>query len=116
MEGSKMVECSFKQYPGVFIELKINGHAGYNPGNDIVCSAISALAYTFLFAIIDIDAKTINYKDEPGDYYCYVDLKKQNESVIQKANIIFRVVYIGIKKIAETYPQNVKVELLNYAG
>ena len=27
---------------------QMNGHAGYNPGNDIVCSAISALTCTLL--------------------------------------------------------------------
>lgn len=27
--------------------LSVSGHAGYNPGNDIVCAAVSALVQTF---------------------------------------------------------------------
>lgn len=39
-----MIQISIKH--GGKWSLEANGHAGYNPGNDIVCSAVSCLLYS----------------------------------------------------------------------
>ena len=54
-------------------ELSIQGHAMFNPGNDIVCSAISCLTYTFAESLMQ------------GDF-CEVD-----EITIESGNVNIRV-------------------------
>jgi uncharacterized protein YsxB (DUF464 family) len=110
-----MVECKFKQYPGVFYELKVEGHAKYNPGNDIVCSAVSVLAYTFFYSSVEnVDIKSVQFVDKPGEYYCFIDVKKLPDKMQSKAETVFETIYSGMKHIELSYPENVHVTLDDY--
>ena len=93
---------------------EIKGHAGYNPGNDIVCSAVSALAYTLAGAVNGIRGiDQITCKDKPGDFLFCVSIKKLSSPIYGKLKTIFLTVYTGINLIAESYPKNVEVNFVN---
>jgi uncharacterized protein YsxB (DUF464 family) len=110
-----MVKCRFLYLPDTSLICEIKGHAGYNPGNDIVCSAVSASAYTLWGAVVNIcGISQARYKDKPGDFLFDIDVKNMDKPVLDKLKTIFQTIYIGIKLIAESYPDNVEVDFINY--
>ena len=110
-----MVKCRFLYFPGISFICEIKGHAGYNPGNDIVCSAISGLAYTLWGAVINLcGINDIRYKDDPGDFLLDIPIKNLSSPIYGKLKTIFLTVYTGIKLIAKSYPDNVEVNFINH--
>lgn len=106
-----MVKAKFT-WNGSVCSLEVKGHACYaDPGQpDIVCSAVSALAYTFAGSVQTLVGKC-TIKDQPGDYYCEIDITR-DAFHMKKLSTILQIVYIGIHQVALTYPENVSVELL----
>ncbi len=98
-----MIKCVYeKNKNGVC--LTVNGHAGYaEHGQDIVCSAVSALVETLIARLLELNAK-----------FCY---KKENGAVevgmsrvTYDANEAFHFAILGMQLIATAYPKNVEVE------
>lgn len=87
----------------------VRGHAGYaKAGKDIICSAVSAVAYTAAGAIEDLIGIKDFYEEKHGFMTCSVD---QEISPEQKhdANVIMAAAGIGFKQIELAYPKHVKV-------
>lgn len=77
------------------------GHAGFNPGNDIVCASISTLAYA-LYNTLMHDGALILIKDGSMhmEFPCSEALKYH-----------LKMFTVGIDMIAERYPDNVKLKI-----
>lgn len=91
-----------------------DGHAGFNPGNDIVCAAISALAYTLLGTLQNLKHDFPNdflleHFDNHGVVFCNVS----NISAQAMPHVIdiFKTIYIGLKQIEAKYPAHLKIFL-----
>ena len=91
--------------------LEICGHAGYNPGCDIVCSGASVLAYTLL--------ETINGEEEKGNIEIRESSVSEGEVKIifrehtdshDRINGIMNAIMTGYEMLADQYPNNVVVE------
>lgn len=85
-------------------QLTVTGHAGYNPGNDIVCAAVSALVQTF-----EASAKEFT-TDE-----IYASLQDGNAVIswprapTEKLELLIDSTCLGLIHMAESYPENIKV-------
>lgn len=84
--------------------IKIKGHAQYaEPGKDIVCSAVSVLTQTLIQSVENLTADKIEYDMQPGKvhikFWCLSDQSK----------VLIDAFFIGVKGIAEAYPDNVKL-------
>ena len=100
-----MVEATLKKdKQGNYTGIEINGHANYNPGNDIVCSAISALGYTLIGSLRNEEGVMLNYSINDEGIKC--DVTSEH---IDNVNKIFEVIKIGLLQIEITYPDNLKV-------
>lgn len=110
-----MVNALFKITPEE-ISLSMTGHADYNPGNDIVCSAISVLAYTLAGALENIKANTnlndfeLQHTEDEGDFLCKVS--KVELYAEYKIKTIFQTIYIGLKQIENQYPEHINIILV----
>ena len=85
------------------------GHAEYNPGNDIVCSAISALLQT-LWAGLEMYCFTnVEHKQHSGAFELRGKISrfKDHES---KATALFNSIVYGLDLISKNYPDHVKIE------
>ena len=135
-----MIKCVYeKSKSGV--KLTVNGHAGYaQHGEDIVCSAVSALTETLIARLLELNAK-FSYKKEPGavevamqragalsrhtgDMSVAEDGKMQSVlgdkkakgqrtfgyNQYEKANEAFHFAVLGMQLIATAYPKNVEVQ------
>ncbi len=88
--------------------ITIKGHSGYAPiGQDIVCSAVSTLVQTLIQSVENLTADKITYDMQPGT----VDIKFWSLSDLSK--VLIDSFFLGIKGVAEAYPDNVKVIEMN---
>lgn len=98
-----------KDLAGNITGFVVKGHAGYaEEGSDIVCSAISAIAYTAVGAIDEIIGLKKFYKEKNGLMTCKLDMDMPSD-LRHNANIIMATAEIGFKQIEYAYPDYVKV-------
>lgn len=94
---------------GNITKFVVKGHADFAvEGEDIVCSAASAVAYTAAGAIEDLIGLKDFYKEKHGFLSCSVDMDLTPE-LRHDANIILAAAEIGFKQIELAYPKHVKV-------
>lgn len=93
------------------LELTVKGHSGQAPqGEDIICSAVSALTYTLVKAIEGmVERDELNemavVKLESGD----ADILVSPRFIFRKeARLIFDTICDGFELIARDYPQYVE--------
>jgi uncharacterized protein YsxB (DUF464 family) len=98
--------------------LTMTGHADYNPGNDIVCSAVSALAYTLAGALEFMKARKaytnlnefeLEHTENPGDFLCKVS--KVTLYAEYKIKAVFQTIFIGLKQIEQQFPEHINIVL-----
>jgi uncharacterized protein YsxB (DUF464 family) len=85
----------------------MEGHAGYNPGNDIVCSAASALGQA-LYGYLDNNRDKIAVdRMDKGKGEMHISVK--GDTSLLPA---FEVVTLGLMQIAKKYPEHVAVKIM----
>ena len=91
-----MTTVTFEKQQGGYVAITLVGHAGYNPGKDIVCAGISTL--------VGFLAKTCEKIPEaratimPGDCSFYLPEDRSTEVISEL-----------FEELSEDYPDNVKV-------
>lgn len=87
----------------------IRGHANFGKsGKDMVCSAVSAVAYTGVGSLLNM-AGGCDYIDNSGDMKCFLkeDISEEHHKIAQ---IILKSTYIGFMQIRESYGKYVMVQ------
>lgn len=84
--------------------ITITGHANYaEPGKDIVCAGVSTLVQTLIQSVEELTTDQIQYDMKPGEvhikFWCLSDPTRALVSAF----------FIGVKLIAGSYPDNVKL-------
>ena len=95
--------------------ISAKGHAEFNPGNDIVCSAISALLQTLWAGLEMYCFTSVEHKQQSGAFVLkgkYSRFKDHGS----KATALFNSIVYGLELIAEQYPKNVKIERVRWEG
>ncbi|MDQ2087299.1 ribosomal-processing cysteine protease Prp [Herbivorax sp. ANBcel31] len=86
----------------------VSGHSGFaEQGSDIVCAAISALAYTGVGALKDM-AGIDSYIEKDGYMECLVP-KNVPDKKRQEVNIILETIVLGFKQVELSYRKYVSV-------
>ena len=84
----------------------VNGHAGFAPdGQDIICSAVSTLTMVAINGLEEHLQREVAYEIKDG--YLQVELKQTPDDLTQA---ILATMEIGLKDIAEQYPQRVRIK------
>ena len=87
------------------------GHAGYaKEGDDIVCAAVSILAYTLHNYLHNLGAGKMMFRVEEEKGFLYLEYTNQGK-VDPKALHAFDVVKTGLETLAEAYPLNVNCKV-----
>ncbi|KHE76815.1 ribosomal-processing cysteine protease Prp [Lactococcus lactis] len=93
-----MITAKFKKKNNQIYWYQVTGHAGFaNIGNDIVCAGVSVLYITVTNTLL---AAGRTFERDEG--YFVLDANDYDMACL-------KVLYDGIKAIAEQYPENVKV-------
>lgn len=84
--------------------ITITGHANYaEAGKDIVCAGVSTLVQNLIQSIEELTADKIQYDMQPGT----VHIKYGNLS--EQAQLLADSFFVGVRLIADEYPDNVKI-------
>ena len=92
----------------------IEGHANSgDPGHDLVCAGVSALAYTLAANVGNLEARGMVRKPtvvlEPGKAEIEVKPKPSHKATTA---LIFQSVCVGFEVLAANYPEYVSYEIL----
>lgn len=104
-----MIEVSFfKDKNNSIFKYTVKGHAGFEEvGKDIVCAAVSILAHTTYVSLLKLcdiseDELVIDICDETG-YLAVVLPKYLDYKKLEKTQIVFQIMEIGINELIESY-------------
>lgn len=87
--------------------ITVSGHSGYAvAGQDIVCAAISTLTQTFLATMDNLYPNRIKYAINEDMAIVEIQL---NEDLNQDETILLKSFFIGVRGVAEAYPEHVKI-------
>lgn len=93
------------------VQIDVEGHAGYNPGNDIVCAAISTMCYALINRLQIMyghnELADLIVIDDPGDFHITV---VKNHGSRQKWYYTREFFVTGMEMIAEQYPDYLEVK------
>lgn len=105
-----MTAVSIEEYYDSYI-ISVTGHAGFGEsGKDIVCAAISALAYTLLNALKCAEDESYLYirTESVSDGNMYLEVLPYDFSR-EKIDTIIETCIIGFSLIEEEYPDYITV-------
>lgn len=95
---------------GSVTSLKISGHSGYaEEGSDIICSAVSAIAYTAAGALEDLAGLKGCYSESSGRMTIRLP-DDMNEKQAMTASVIAETAAIGFKQMELSYGRYVSVK------
>lgn len=98
---------------GCEVEIEMTGHAGYNPGNDIVCAAASMLGQAFAQKLLDMGYRReiCTMRMDPLDKGKLLAYGKANGTVSTiRLETMADTVITGFKLLAEEFPEYVKLK------
>lgn len=94
-------------------ELSIIGHACYDmEGRDIVCSAISGIAYALLGFLANNASETSDYASQTDSGALLIRSLAGDE----KIDAAFEMAVIGLAQIAKDYPDYVQIQISATGG
>lgn len=88
--------------------IDIEGHALFNPGNDIVCAGASILGYTLMNALMNQDADIKKIKEDERNGEIHIKIKGTPESK-QGIKTIIETIMLGYELLEDQYPANVNI-------
>ena len=107
-----MIEVIFQRKQNQWILFQSKGHSGFrDSGQDIVCSAISAIVQTALLGILAFDKEIVEYNMQEGFLECNLVKKSANDFELQIQGIVTTAA-LGCLNIAIQYPAFVTVKFI----
>lgn len=92
-------------------EITIEGHAGLAPqGHDIVCAGISALLCTLALSADELTGDETSCELSAGSSWF------RYESLSEELDLLIRSFFIGVRNIADAYPECVAVSVYESNG
>lgn len=87
-------------------KFRVTGHAGYaEHGEDIVCSAVSALVYNAVNSCERFAGVRLEVHDAKDDFVCNVQPAYRTNDKVQ---LLLQSLVFGIEQIADAYPDFVR--------
>ncbi|NLZ44658.1 MAG: ribosomal-processing cysteine protease Prp [Clostridia bacterium] len=108
-----MTRVSFFQEGKLFTGFRAEGHTGYAPaGSDIVCAGVSALLQSTVIALDELLGIPVELKTEKktGLFICRLPAALTGEQQ-EKADLLFRSAYLGLLRMANEYPEHLRVAI-----
>lgn len=103
-----MIEIAIRKRSEHIREVRVKGHGGGVRGEDIVCAAVSAITQTALSGLLFYGKDDVRWGMEKGTLWMNISerVKRENQEVF---HIILSTMIIGLKKIAQEYPDRVVI-------
>ena len=97
-----------KDKSGNIIKFVISGHSEFSEGDDIVCAAISSVAFSTLNGLEKVLSIPFGYEKNDGYLYFVLPENLKNE-LREQANILLNSMYLFFLDLEEQYSENVNI-------
>lgn len=105
-----MTSIVFKRCLGKIISFKISGHSGFaDSGEDIVCSAVSAVSLSTVIGITEV--LNVDAKYHMDDGFLSLSIEDKPKEVIENCQVLFETMLLGLKRMEMSYGEYIKVEI-----
>ena len=92
-----------------YFGFEAEGHSGYaRAGKDIVCSAVSALTFTFVNSVSELTDSDISVESDEKTGYMDVRVSDYDTKEVQ---LLFKSLKLGLEEIAKQYERYVKLTI-----
>lgn len=99
-----MIKVTFEKQNNHYHKITVSGHSDYGvAGTDIVCAAVSSIVTTTVNAIVRIDSKSIQYKEEEG----FVSIVLENETDV--VEILVENMLDLLQQLERQYKNDIKI-------
>lgn len=106
-----MIQFDILQQGHSVVGFRVQGHSGYaETGNDIVCAAVSVLAYNAINSCERFANVSLEVRDHGDNLTCRLPMQP-SESVRLLINSLF----YGVEQVAEQYPEFVRIQSVDIA-
>lgn len=106
-----MTTVIFKRSSNGLISFEVNGHSGFaNSGEDIVCSAISAISLSTVIGITEVLKINANYEVKDG--FLNLSIENNSKEDIEDCQVLLETMILSLKRMELNYGEyiNVKIE------
>ncbi len=115
-----MTTVKFYRYQGCYWGFEEDGHTGYaSAGEDILCSAISAMTMLVVNAIEIAYASDVNYEVDEGatriEVTCTSVFKEDDEKKKYAVCGLFEAYFYQLNDLTEEYYDNLSVDVIEKA-
>lgn len=109
-----MIKVIFKQKEENLVSYRINGHAEYKDGNevvydDVICGVVSNLGQVTILGVTEVLKLKVPYIAQDGDIR--IDISQLSREDIEKCQTLFRTTLLGLKNLEISYGEYIKVSV-----
>lgn len=91
------------------VGFRVSGHAGYaESGSDIVCAAVSVLAYNTINSCERFAGVALDVRDQGDTLTCRLPLQPS-----EPVRLLINSLFYGVEQVAEQYPEYVRIQTLD---
>ena len=103
-----MTQITYRRHEDL-VTISLDGHAEFNPGNDVVCASISTMTYQLLNTLdmLQSEGKIKDFSYDFGDGRAKAGFRVVDENTW---SIVWKVISIGYENIADQYPNNLFID------
>jgi len=103
-----MVSVEFSRSRYGYESMDLTGHAGYNPGNDVVCAGISALAYAL---VGELKRRKVSFRRCKLDEGIHIETEPFMEEVERSGmDAVYETCLTGLRQIQAAYPAHIEIQ------
>ncbi len=104
-----MTKISIYRKGSSIVKYVVEGHSDFaEEGSDIVCSAISVVAYTTLNGITDVLGISVGYEVRDAYFECIVP-DNLSEIEREKIDILLETMYLSFTNLEEQYKEYITI-------
>ncbi len=102
-----MVRVEFSRSRYGYESMDLDGHAEFNPGNDVVCAGISALAYALAG---ELKRRGVPFRNFNLGHGVHVETEPHIEPDEQRPiDAVYETCLTGLRQIEKKYPEHVRI-------
>ncbi len=103
-----MIKVELKTKGGRIVSGTVRGHAEFAEANDIVCAAVSAVAFAILNGIENVLCQPFGYEAEDG-YLHFVMPEDMQPRQADRVSDLLDTLYLYLIELESQYKENIKV-------
>ena len=108
-----MIRIEIRKKSKRIVYFEIKGHADFKEyGQDIICSAVSAVAQMTLNGLLEVlKLKNLKYTEKEGYIFCDLEKSELSNEEYDKADILTKAMFSYLQEVSKIYEKYVNLKI-----